>query len=181
MILRHAQHIAFATALTLAATLTAHADDASKREKIHEMFRLAHIDQTMTQAMAQQADQIPKLMHTMFPEAKATPEQQKDIDAFLQRVLAMVHESANWQKLEPQFTDIYASTYQESEIEGLIAFYKSPVGQEMVNKQPEILQKSQAVTQSMMVELQPKLREVVMQFAQDMQKKYPNGAANAPK
>lgn len=181
MLFRDTHRLALVSALTLASTLTIHADEASKREKIHEMFRLSHVDQTMTQAMAQQAEQVPRFLHSMFPEAKISPEQQKDVDAFQVRVMAMVRESASWQKLEPGFTDIYASTYSEQEIDGLIAFYKSPVGQDMVNKQPEILTKSQAVTQSMMTDLQPKLREAVTQFAQDMQKKYPNGPASTPK
>ncbi len=175
---------ALLSTFTLLAVVPLHADDSSKREKLHEMFRLAHIDQAMTQTFQQQVQQLPRMMQAMFPGAKITPEQQKDMDAFMRKVLGIVQTEASWTKLEPQFTSIYASTYSEQEIDGLIAFYKSPVGQEMVAKQPELLNKSQAVTQSMMVDLQPKLRDAVMQFAKEMQAKYPNGvggSAAAPK
>ena len=171
-------------AMSLLPAAPLRADDTSKREKLHEMFRVAHIDQTMNQAFQQQVQQLPRMMQAMFPGAKITPEQQKDMDTFMQKIMGIVQTEANWTKLEPQFTTIYAYTYSEQEIDGLIAFYKSPVGQEMVAKQPELLTKSQGVTQSIMVDLQPKLRDAVMQFAKDMQAKYPNGvggSAAAPK
>ena len=176
---RSLQHIVLFTTFAVLCAMPMRADDASKQAKLHEMFRLAHIDQTMTQAFQQQARQLPKMMQAMFPGAKVSPEQQKDIDAFLQKMLGIVQTEANWTRLEPQFTQIYASTYSEQEIDGLISFYKSPVGQEMVAKQPELLAKSQTVTEAMMVNLQPKMRDAVMQFAKEMQAKYPNGAGAA--
>ena len=173
------QRAALISGFTLFIVAPMRADDASKRVKLHEMFQLAHIDQTMTQAFQQQAQQLPKLMQSMFPGAKITPEQQKDVDAFMGKIMGMVQTEASWPKLEPQFTEIYATTYSESEIDGLIAFYKSPTGQEMVAKQPELLTKSQAVTQNIMVNLQPQMRDAVLQFAREMQAKYPNGAGAA--
>lgn len=173
------QRTVLLTGFAMLAALPMRADDASKQAKLHEMFRLAHIDQAMTQAFEQQTQQLPKMMQAMFPGAKITPEQQKDIDAFSKKMLGIVQTEASWTKLEPQFTQIYASTYSEQEIDGLIAFYKSPVGQEMVAKQPELVNKSQGITQNMMVDLQPKMRDAVMQFAKEMQAKYPNGAGGS--
>jgi len=168
---------AFAALLGFAATPSAHADDATKRQKIQEYFKLIQIDRSMQQVMSRQIDQAQQLVRGMFPGAKFTPEQQKDMDDFLKRVLAISQESLSWQKLQPEFVDMYASTYSEPEMDGILAFYRSPVGQEMVAKQPEILNKSQALTQEHMKEIQPKLRDAIMQFGQQMQQKYPNGTA----
>ena len=150
----------------------AQADDASKREKLHEMFRLSHVDQTMALMFAAQEKQMPQLLRKLMPAGTITPAQQADLDAFVLKVHHIVEQAASWDKLEPQFTDIYASVYSEQEIDGLIAFYKSPVGSEMVAKQPEVVQKSQAVTQSLMTEVQPQVMQAAMAFAQQMQAKY---------
>ncbi|WP_419805513.1 DUF2059 domain-containing protein [Terriglobus sp.] len=159
-------------ALTATVSMCARADEASKREKLHEMFRLAHTDQTMTLMFAAQEKQMPQLLRKLMPAGTLTTAQQADLDAFVVKVHRIVQQAASWDKLEPQFTDIYASVYTEREIDGLIAFYKSPVGSEMVAKQPEIVDKSQAVTQALMTEVQPQVMQAAMEFAQQMQTKY---------
>lgn len=164
-------------AVVAAAVFTAgiaRADDASKREKLHEMFHLSHIDQLLNQMLDQQRTQLPKLMQRMMPNGTVSPEQQKDLDAFLLKLDGIVRQEASWEKMEPQFTDIYASVYSEQEVDGLIAFYKSPVGQEMVAKQPEIVAKSQTVTQAMFAAVQPQIMQAVIEFANQEKAKYPN-------
>ncbi len=42
---------------------------------------------------------------------------------------------------------IYASNFEEADLDGLIQFYRSPVGKRLVEKQPLILQQSMAVGQ----------------------------------
>ena len=161
-------------ALALGAVMSAgaHADEASKREKLHERFRLSHIDRTMALMFAAQEKQMPVLLRKLLPAGELTPAQQTDLDAFVLKVHRIVEQAASWDKLEPQFTDIYAAVYSEQEIDGLLAFYRSPVGAEMVAKQPEIVEKSQAVTQTLMPQVQPQVMQAAMEFAQQMQTKY---------
>lgn len=169
--------LVLAAAVLCAASPLAHADDASKRHKIGELFTLIQIDKTMQQVATQQVTQAQRAMKTMFPDAKISPDQQKDLDAFLQKILAITQQSLSWSKLQPQFTDLYASTYTEEEIDGMIAFYRSPVGTAMIARQPEILSKSQAISQAQLAEVQPQLRAAILQFVQQMGAKYPGGGA----
>ena len=159
--------------------MAAHADDASKRAKLHVMFQLAHIDRTMQAAFSVQEKQLPQLMRKLMPGQTLSPEQQADLDAFVVKVHGIVAQAASWDKLEPQFTDIYAAVYTEGEVDGLIAFYRSPVGAEMVARQPEILERSQAVTQSLITAVQPQVMQAAMEFAQQMQAKYGAGKTSA--
>lgn len=43
--------------------------------------------------------------------------------------------------MEPIQIPIYRETFEQAEIDGLIAFYGSPVGQAFVNKMPTVSQK----------------------------------------
>lgn len=161
----------FALTVALTTVLPTHADDASKRRKIVEMFTLLQIDKSIDQISAQQAATAKQLMKTMVPADSITPDMQKDLDAFLAKIVGITHEAVNWSRLEPQFVDLYASTYSEEEVDGILAFYRSPTGQTMIAKQPELLTKSQAISQAQLVAIQPKLREAIMQFAQEMMAK----------
>jgi len=42
-------------------------------------------------------------------------------------------------KLLASSADIYARTYSEAELEQIVAFYKGPAGQAMLNKMPEVM------------------------------------------
>src|SRR5437879_1667067 len=46
-----------------------------------------------------------------------------------------------WETLMPEFVKAYKEAFTESEIRELIAFYQTPVGQKMLVKMPELLQK----------------------------------------
>ncbi len=165
--------------LAAAIPMGARADEATKREKLHEMFRLARIDQTMALMFAAQERQLPQMVRKLLPTGQMTEAQQADLDAFVLKVHRILVQAASWDKMEPQFTDIYASVYSEQEVDGLIAFYKSPAGVEMVAKQPEIVEKSQVVTQNLMTQVTPQIMQAVTEFVQQMQAKYGEGATSS--
>ncbi len=127
----------------------------------------------MDQVSAQQAAQARSLIATMVPRQNASPEQQQDMNAFMDRILAIAHGAVSWQKLEPQYLDLYAQAYTEEEIDGILAFYRSPVGQAMLSKQPDLLTKSQAIAQAQVIAMLPQIRAAAIEFAQQMNAKYP--------
>ncbi len=162
-----------ATLFAFAGALPAHADASTKRQKIEELFQLIQVQKTLQQAMSQQMAQVQTAVKTLVPGMKMTSDEQKDFDTFLQKIGAITQESMAWSKLEPQFVDLYASTYSEEEIDGMVAFYHTPTGEAMIAKQPEILSKSQVISQAQLAAVQPKIREAVMQFIQEMAAKHP--------
>lgn len=160
-------------AVAAAAVQPCGATEASKHQKIEEMFQLMQIQKSIDQVSAQQVTQAKSLIATMSSKQATSPEQQKDMDAFLDKIAVITREAVNWQKLEPQFADLYAQTYTEEEIDGILVFYRSAVGQAMLAKQPELLAKSQALTQAQILTMLPQIRAAAMEFAQEMTTKYP--------
>jgi hypothetical protein len=151
-----------------------HADEASKRAKAGDLLTVLHIDQNLNSLLNQQSAQIQKGIANMSSQGKLTPPQQKDTDVFMQKVVGMVRDGISWQKVKPQFVELYASTYSEQDLDGLLSFYRSPLGQKLLQNQPELASKSQLIIQQHMQEVQPKLRDAFDQFKKEMQVKYPN-------
>jgi hypothetical protein len=54
----------------------------------------------------------------------------------------------SWATLRPMYVQIYRDTFTQKEVDGLIAFYKSPTGVAFVDKMPVVMQKSQALMQT---------------------------------
>jgi len=60
-----------------------------------------------------------------------------------------------------EYAKIYAEVLSPEEVKGLIDFYKSPTGQTFLDKQPLLMQKSMAMSQQKMIELMPRLQEMM--------------------
>ncbi len=146
----------------------ARADEASKRAKAEQLFMLLHMDTMMDQLMGGVKKQVQQITESMPGADQATPEQKKQITDFQQRVMDLVNQKIGWKALEPDFINLYASTYTEEELDGIVAFYKSPVGQKMMEKTPELMTKSTQITQQRMSELQPQLNQMVQDFMKSM-------------
>jgi hypothetical protein len=159
------RHIAVLLIALTVGCCCARADEASKRAKAEQLFMLLHMDRMMDQLMSGVKRQVQQITESMD---HATPEQQKQITDFQQRVMDLVNQKIGWKALEPDFINLYASTYTEEELDGIIAFYKSPVGQKMIEKTPELTTKSTQVTQEKMKELQPVLSQMVQDFMKQM-------------
>ena len=63
----------------------------------------------------------------------------------------------SWQRMKPLYVQLYQDTFEQDEVDGLLAFYTSPTGQAFLNKMPVVMQKSMALSQSLMQSALPKM------------------------
>lgn len=61
-------------------------------------------------------------------QSKITSEQQKVVEEMGVQLTAAINDELSWDKLEPVIVDIYAKSFSQDEIDGLLAFYSSPLG-----------------------------------------------------
>jgi hypothetical protein len=145
------------------------ADQASKTAKIEEMLALTHADRIMGQMLDQMKGSITEQMSRIdVPEsarAAATEIQQK--------ILNLVADRMNWDKAKPKFVQIYDETFSESDIDGILAFYKSPAGQSMLEKMPQLMQKSMAVGQQLVGDIGPEVKRMMEEMKAKAEKPQP--------
>jgi len=53
-----------------------------------------------------------------------------------------------WEQLGPEFVKLYKEAFTESEMRELLAFYKTPTGQKVLMKMPELMQKGAVIGES---------------------------------
>lgn len=73
------------------------------------------------------------------------------------KFIAVMRQEVTWQKPKPVHVQLYRETFDQEEIDGLVAFHASPAGQAFVDKMPVVLQESMAISQSLMQPLFPKM------------------------
>ena len=84
-------------------------------------------------------------------------EQQRALDAVPAKFMAVMRDEMNWQKLKPLYVQLYRDTFDQEEIDGMLVFYATPAGQAVINKMPVLVQKSMAMSQSLMQSILPKV------------------------
>src|SRR5205085_5249739 len=84
--------------------------------------------------------QMDNLMQQTVAQAtkgqKISAKIQQDIDERRAELLVMMKELLDWKKLEPMYVRIYQKTFTQPEVDGMIAFYKTPAGQAILSKMP---------------------------------------------
>lgn len=150
--------------LALAFASSAHADDASRLAKTRELFVVMRMQRTIQQTMDIMLKQIHQMTESMPGAGQLTPEQKKLTEEFQQKVEALVLSQLGWKAVEPAYVELYAKTFSEEEIDGLLAFYKSTVGQTLLEKTPELTTEAGAISQARMIKLQPQMNELMLDF-----------------
>jgi hypothetical protein len=167
-------------ALILAFTLPlAHADDATKRAKLDQLFVLMKINSLMDQTMQTSMAQGEQIASGMFGGKPPSTEDQKILDAYKLKMSTLLQSTLSWQKLEPSYIDLYASTFSEEDIDGMIAFYKSPAGQHLVEKNPAILTASQKIVLARFQDVQPQIQAMTKDLMNQLIAAHPD--LNPPK
>jgi len=76
----------------------------------------------------------------------------------MEKTAALMTEAMSWDNMKDEYTAIYTDVFTEEELTGLVSFYKSPIGQKFVAKQPELMQRSMQISQKLMAGLMPKIK-----------------------
>jgi len=65
-----------------------------------------------------------------------------------------------WESFEPNVIDLYKKSFTQSEIDGMVQFYKSPAGKAVIAKMPVVMQNNMQLVQGRMKTLLPKIQQL---------------------
>ncbi|HVX65619.1 MAG TPA: DUF2059 domain-containing protein [Bryobacteraceae bacterium] len=132
------------------------ADEASKAAKVEEMFQVtkseAMMERSLAQVRAMQQAQAAKL------DLGTDPAKKQHATEAINKVVA---EHLGWEKLKPRFVALMAEAFTDEELDGILAFYRSPAGKAMVEKMPQFMGKTMGVVQAAMQEMQPEIQRII--------------------
>jgi len=127
-----------------------------------ELLSLLNIQKNMD-AMFQQ---MGKMQDQSASSMDATPEAKERQLKMREAMNAEIKALVNWDTIKPVFISIYSDTFTPEELQGMIAFYKTPIGQKWLEKQPQLQMATMQRMQSIMAEAQPKMQEALKRAMQ---------------
>jgi hypothetical protein len=118
---------------------------------------MAQMDRMMQQTVAQATQGQP-----------ISPKLQKEIDRHRAEMMGMMKELLAWEKLEPLYVRVYQKTFTQQELDGMLAFYKTPAGAAMIAKMPMVMQNTMDEMQSLMGPVMEKMQRMQKDVAAQM-------------
>ena len=151
----------FALLIVIAAS-RANAEPASE-QSAKQLLKVARSEAILDSMYSTMERIVQNAMQQAMAGKAITPEQQRIMDTVPARLFSIMRSELSWDKLEPEYVRLYTETFDQSEIDGLIAFYQSSAGQAYLSKMPTVMQKSVAIGQMHMQAVAPKMREAIDQ------------------
>lgn len=127
---------------------------AARRAAAEKLLDLFNMDRTYDQAM----EQTMQMAVQMVENQDLTPTEKANARKAVETSIAVSMQKFSWQEIKASFVDIYADVLDLEELDGLIAFYESPIGRRFLQKRPQLtiatMEKMQQLMQAMMPDLQ---------------------------
>ena len=148
-------------AFALLGALAAHAEPASEAAA-QELLKVSQAESMLTAARANLEQQMRDTMDSMLAQEKLTPAQREAVTRGVPaRVAELISKALDWPAVEKDMVQVYRDNFTEEEVAGQIVFYRSPVGQSVLNKMPAVMQQSTALAMRRMQTVLPQMKSVI--------------------
>jgi hypothetical protein len=111
--------------------------------------------------------QIAQSLKETFAGKPLTPQQQKVIDQLPSTVMGSLKQDLSWDKVKPVYIDAFRDTFDQSEIDGITAFFASPAGQAYASKQGMLAQRTNAALEQKMQPMLARAQAAVVAAIKD--------------
>jgi hypothetical protein len=148
---------------------------AASQESVERLLQVMKVQAQIEMVYAQALPAAQNAMRQSLGPGMGGQASEHVFNAAMPRVNAVIREELSWAKLKPGFVAIYAETFTQPEVDGLIAFYEGPIGTALVAKTPQLTQRS---FQMMQERMGPTMQRVMQVAREEVEKER---AKNAPK
>lgn len=152
--------ILFSFALVLPVAAASTKTDEARLELAVQLAALMDMDQ-MVGAMQQQME---AMMQKELAGAARCDAARPMVTEFSESVFELTHSELSNEVFLPKVADIYADIFAADELQELLDFYRTPLGQKMLARMPEMMERSMALAQNQMQELTPRISALAQDF-----------------
>ena len=140
-------------------------------QSIETLLEVTKVESMVDSMYASVESMMRQMMEKTIGNKSLTTEQRKSLEAMPARFVTLFKSEISWSTLKPQYIQIYKEVFEQEDIDGMITFYRSPVGQSCILKMPLAMQKSMMMAQSQMQSLIPKMQQAIEQEVQASESK----------
>jgi len=167
-------------ALALACSTAFAADTKPTEASIKELLALTDAAKLIASIWAQ----VDGMTQNMLAQSTRGQELPAEAKAVIEKLrtdsMALARDEFSWAKMEVIYNKIYQDSFTQEELDGMIAFYKTPAGQAVIKKMPVVMQASMQELQKSMGPFMQKLQQLQLQAMTELKAIEQAKAAPAP-
>ena len=139
-------------------------------QSVNQLLQLTKVDRQMDSVLAQMEGAMKASLQRLTKGRPLSAEEQATLDKQQAKMSAIMKEELSWDKVKDQYVQAYREMFSQEEIDGLIAFYQTPVGQSLMNKQPELTNRTMAILQQRMAPVMQRIQKMSEEAALELKK-----------
>ena len=130
--------------------------DKEHRLLAEELIKITDGDTVMEKMKTQ----VTMIFQQIISQMNVQEADKAKLEKYSKKFDSIIQEDMAWDKIKPQYIDLYTSVFTEEETKGLVDFYKSDLGKKVTAKMPELMQQSMNVAREYKQQVVPKLEEL---------------------
>jgi len=148
------------SALAAISTSAFAAPPAPSEDSIRRLLEVTEARKLLDGMMAQIDTLMRRNMDQALRGRQLTSEQEAIIARMRNKMADAFREEMAWDKLEPLYVRVYRDTFTQTEVDGMLAFYRTDAGRAVIVKMPAVLQTTMGQMQQRMQPLIAKMRTI---------------------
>lgn len=151
----------FAAALLYAVAVAAPAVETPASEaSVRELLQVTDVRALVQSMEGQIRETVGQNLQRATQGQALNDAQRAIIDRTGKKMLDVMMEQMRYDVMEPDYVRLYMESFSQSDVEGMLAFYRSPAGQSMLKKMPVLMKNSMALIQERLQLLLPRIQEM---------------------
>ena len=155
----------FLSLLLMPLSLPGQAEEVKNDPKLDLAIELLAL-MDMDQLLPSMREQMESAISAQIEQVAECEAMKPAIQDYSRNMTALITTQLNAESFMPEIAQIYVDVFTQEELEAVLEFYRSPIGQKMLAKTPELMQRSMAIGQQKMAELMPKIEVAVDEFSE---------------
>ena len=139
-------------------------------DSIRQLLEITQAKKILQAATEQMDTLFDGLVKKQLEGENVSSEQQQAIRERRKAAEGMVKELLSWESMERLYLKVYAETFTQSEIDGMIAFYSTQTGRAVIAKLPLATRNTMSEMQQRMQQMIPKLQQMAKETAEEVKK-----------
>ncbi|MDX6765415.1 MAG: DUF2059 domain-containing protein [Candidatus Methylacidiphilales bacterium] len=156
--------------LLLATSTCGWADETSHLAAARELLQVTRAEQLLTQSLGPVEDTQRRLVQKLTTSLDVETAQ-RVADEILKATNEIVMKDLSWTAMEVPYARAYMNAFSEEDLRVMSQFYKSPLGQKVLDKTPGLMTDIITLTTAKTEQVLPQMRQAAEKAAEQAQKK----------
>jgi hypothetical protein len=157
-----------------------HISMPASEESVKRLLQIMGMHELLDENLRQVDERISAGLQRELGGRTLTPEQEAIMIRTHDKISAVVKESISWEVMEPMAIRIYRDALTQDELDGMLAFYKTPAGKAVIKKLPRLTQAMSEEMQRMFQSMMPKLGAIAKESEEEMKLAAPTSDRASP-